>query len=86
MASDQAADMSPAGGSNTVPPNTARAGPASKEGATLISVLRTGSVAGLHYCGVAMEPLPWRYSEKYAECQWSFRAARHTTSGRPGTP
>ena len=58
--------MSPAGGSNTAPPNTARAGPASKEGATLISVLRTGSIAGLHYYGVAMEPLPWRYSEKYA--------------------
>ena len=31
-----------------VPPGTARAGPASKKGATLISVLRTGALGGLH--------------------------------------
>ena len=36
-----------------VPPGAARAGPASKKGATLISVLRTGALGGLHYYGVA---------------------------------
>jgi hypothetical protein len=36
-----------------VPPNAVRAGPASKKGVTLNSVLRTGSIEGLHYYSVA---------------------------------
>ena len=58
-----------------LPPNTVRAGPASKKGVTLNSVLRTGSIEGLHYYGVAFAFSEGGYREWFGPHRFDRAAA-----------
>ena len=53
----------------------ADAGPASKKGATLISVLRTGALGGLHYYSVALEFSDGGYQEWFGAHRFDRTAA-----------
>ena len=58
-----------------MPPNAVRAGPASKKGVTLNSVLRTGSIEGLHYYGVAFAFSEGGYREWFGTHRFDRAAA-----------
>jgi hypothetical protein len=58
-----------------LPPNTVRAGPASKKGLTLNSALRTGSIEGLHYYSVALAFSEGGYREWFGPHRFDRAAA-----------